>query len=309
VTQRSLAALGTSLVAVLALGLVIGIGKMPAKSDEPNAEEKPAPGKGKRAKEFIAAFEREDAAAVAAFWTPEGEYVDEDGNVTKGREALEKLYKEVFSTRKHPKLHVEVTSHREITSDVALEKGFTEVTDESGPPVSAAFSAVLVKKDGEWYFESVRESFARAPSNAEHFKDIEWLIGDWTSGTKKGEGSNASYSWAEGGNFIVSTFATTINGFPVVGGTQWIAWDAADKRVRSWSFYSRGGFGEAEWSHDGKTWTLNTTARTRDGKKASATNIITKVDDDHATWQLTKLTIDGKELPDPPPQKLMRVKE
>jgi uncharacterized protein (TIGR02246 family) len=302
-------ALGTSLAAVLTLGLVIGIGQMPAKSDEPAADSKPAPGKGKRAQEFIAAFNRGDAAALAAFWTPEGEYVDEDGNVTKGREALEKLYKEVFSTRKGAKLHVEVTSHRLITPDVALEKGFTEVTDDSGPPVSSAFSAVLVKKDGEWYFESVRESFARAPANAEHFKDLEWLIGDWTSGTKKGEGSNASYSWAEGGNFMVSHFATTVNGFPVVGGTQWIAWDAVDKKIRSWSFYSGGGFGQAEWSRDGNTWTITTTARTRDGKEASATNIVTKVDDDHATWQITKLTIGGKHLPDGPAQKLTRVKE
>jgi uncharacterized protein (TIGR02246 family) len=293
---------------VLVLGLVIGIGRMPAKSDEPAAESKPELGKGKRAQEFIAAFERGDAQAVAAFWVPDGDYVDEAGHVTKGRAALEKLYKQVFAERKGAKLTVHITSTRLVTPDVALQDGTTEVTSDSGPPTAAAFSAVLVKKDGEWYFESVRESEAHAPSNAGHFAELEWLIGDWSSGTRKGEGSTASYNWAEDGNFIVSTFATTINGFPVVGGTQWIAWDAVDKRIRSWSFYSRGGFGEAEWTRDGKTWTITTTARTRDGKKASATNILTKVDDDHVTWQLTRLTVDGKRMPDPAPQKMQRVR-
>jgi hypothetical protein len=137
---------------------------------------------------------------------------------------------------------------------------------------------------------------------------LEWLIGDWTTGAKKGEGSNASYSWAENGNFIISTFATTINGFPIVGGTQWIGYDAVDKKIRSWSFYSGGGFGEAEWTQDGKTWTIPTKARSKDGKQITATNILTRVDGDHATWQMTKLTVHGKQMPDPPPQKMMRVK-
>jgi hypothetical protein len=53
---------------------------------------------------------------------------------------------------------------------------------------------------------------------------------------------------------------------------------------------------------------MPTTARSRDGQKVSATNILTKVDDDHATWQMTKLTVDGKRLPDPAPQKMKRVK-
>lgn len=167
---------------------------------------------------------------------------------------------------------------------------------------------MLVKKDGEWYFESVRDAIAHPPSNAEHFEDLDWLIGNWTSGAEKGEGSRSSYTWAENQNFIVSSFATTLNGVPVVGGTQWIAWDAIDKQVRSWSFYSGGGFGEAVWTKDGSKWSIKTTARTADGKKVSATNVLTKVDADNATWQMTKLTVDGNLLPDPAPQRLKRVK-
>jgi hypothetical protein len=39
-------------------------------------------------------------------------------------------------------------------------------------------------------------------------------------------------------------------------------------------------------------------ARTAAGKKESATNIVTKTDNDHLTWQVTKLTMDGQSLPD-----------
>jgi uncharacterized protein (TIGR02246 family) len=297
-----------SLGAAVALGF-LEIGKVPAQPCEPEVKDKVVPGKGKRAKEFIAAFNRGDAKAVAGFWTPTAEYTDQVGRQYKGRAAIEKLYKKVFAARKGAKLTIIITSHRLLKPDVALEEGITEVTPADGSPSTAAgFSAVLVNIDGEWYFERVRDTVVQPPSNARHFEDIEWLIGDWTGEAEKGESARASYGWAENRNFIVSSFATTLNGLPVVGGTQWIGWDAVDKQIRSWSFYSGGGIGEAAWTKDGDKWAIKTTARTAAGKKVSATNVVTKLDDDHMTWQMTKLTVDGKEMPDPKPVKMKRVK-
>jgi hypothetical protein len=197
-----------------------------------------------------------------------------------------------------------------VSPEVLLNDGFTEVTPaDGGPPTTARFSAVLVKKDGAWYLQSVRDSVAYPPSNGDHLEDLGWLIGDWTGESEKGESGTASFDWAENENFIVSEFATTLNGIAVYGGNQWIGWDAIDKQIRSWSFYSGGGFGEAVWTRDGNKWSIKTTARTAAGQKVSATNVVTRTDDDHMTWQMTKLTVDGKELPDPKPLKLKRVKE
>jgi uncharacterized protein (TIGR02246 family) len=297
------------LAAALAFGpMLMRAEKMPAQPAQPGAKGKQAPAKGERAQEFIAAFNRGDAQALAGFWVPDGEYVDQVGRPFKGRAAIEKLYEKVFAERKGAKLAITVTSARAVTSDVTLEDGITEVTPaDGGPGTAAQFSAVLVKKDGVWLFQSVRESAAYPPSNAEHFDGLEWLIGDWTGETEKGESPKASYTWAENQNFIVSSFATTLNGLPVVGGTQWIGWDAVDKQVRSWSFYSGGGHGEAVWTKDGGKWSIKLTARTADGKKVSATNLLTRVDDDHATWQMTKLMVDGQPRPDSQPVKLKRV--
>jgi uncharacterized protein (TIGR02246 family) len=105
------------------------------------------------------AFNKGDAKAVAAFWTPDGDYVDPLGRTIKGRAAIEKLYENVFARSKGAKLTVVVTSTRMVGTDAALQDGITDVQPADGGPATAArFSAVLVKKDGAWYFESVRES-------------------------------------------------------------------------------------------------------------------------------------------------------
>ena len=307
---RTLVGPALCLAAALAVGQFAAVGNPPApQAARATVAAQPAAVKGQRAEQFVAAFNKGDAKAVAAFWTPGGEYIDEVGKQYKGRAAIERLYEKVFAANKGAKLSVTVTSARMVGTDAAIEDGITEVTPaDGGPGTAARFTAVLVKKDGEWYFESVRESVAHPPSNAEHFEEIEFLIGDW-AGEGKGESGTASYSWAENQNFIVSTFATTLNGIPVVGGTQWIGWDAIDKRIRSWTFYSGGGFGEATWAKEGGKWVTKVNARTADGKKVSATNTLSRTDDDHITWQISNLTVDGQSVPDPSPLKLRRVKE
>jgi uncharacterized protein (TIGR02246 family) len=304
-TGRGLA-LTVGLTAILAGGGLVALRTIPAGAEEPKAEEK-AVDKDRRAA-FLAAYDKGDAKAVAAFWTADATYVDQDGREYKGRKAIEKMYEKAFADNKGAKLAIHVTSFKRVSPDVVLEDGITEVTLAGGGfPIATRFSTVLVKKDGKWYLQSVHETEPQPPSNVEHLGDIEWLIGEWEGETEKGVSATASYDWAENQNFIVSKFATTLDGDPVVGGTQWIGWDAVDKRIRSWSFYSRGGFGEAVWTKEGKRWVLQTTARMANGKEASATNIVTKTDDDHLTWQVTKLTVGGESLPDPKPVKMKRV--
>jgi uncharacterized protein (TIGR02246 family) len=294
-------------VAAIVAGGYLAPGKMPAVADQPQVKEKEQPVKERRAA-FIAAFNRGDAKAVAAFWTEDATYVDQVGHEYKGRPAIEKLYEEVFAARKGAKLAIHVTDTKMVSPEVVLNDGLTEVTPaDGGPGTTAAFTAVLVKKDGEWYLQSVHDSVASPPSNGDHLEDLEWLIGEWAGESEKGESGNATFSWADNENFIVSEFATTLNGSAVYGGTQWIGWDAIDKQIRSWSFYSGGGFGQAVWTKDGDKWLIKTTARTADGQKVSATNVVTKADNDHMTWQMTKLTVDGKSLPDPKPVKMKRV--
>jgi uncharacterized protein (TIGR02246 family) len=300
-------ALALGFAALAAVGGYVASGKVPALAQEPPLKEQEHSAKERRA-EFIAAFNRGDARAVAGFWTEDATYVDEDGREYNGRPAIEKLYAKVFTVRKGARLAIHLTASKMLSPEVVLHDGITEVTPADGSPGDTTrFTAVLVKKNGEWYLQSVRDSVALAPSHAEHLEDLEWLIGEWTGESEKGESGSAAFHWAENDNFIVSSFATTVNGIPVDGGSQWIGWDAIDKQIRSWSFYSGGGFGEAVWTKNGNTWTLKTNARTADGKRASAINVVTRTDDDHMTWQMTHLIVDGQAMPESRPVKMKRV--
>lgn len=302
------AGVGLAAVVAMALGVVASHAQQQQQSTAP-AQGQEGTGYGPRAQAFIAAFNKGDAKAVAAFWTPEGDYTDQAGHKYKGRAALEKLYSRVFAERKGAKLKIIVTSLRLVTADVAIEEGITEVTPgEGGLPTAAKFTAVLVKKDGQWYFESVHDAVAQPPSNADHFEDLQWVLGDWAGEETKGESFRCGFAWAENKNFIVCSFATTLSGVPVLGGTQWICWDATEKKIRSFSFYSGGGIGEGVWSNTGKTWQIKTTAKSADGKRISATNTITQIDADTMTWQMTEVLVDGKAMPDAPATKLKRVK-
>src|SRR5947207_149738 len=146
-TTRRLWAVALGLAAALAVGQLIPVAKTRGGADEPKAEGKAAPGKGKRAREFIAAFEKGDAKAVAAFWTENADYVDQIGRAYKGRAAIEKMYEKFFAGKKGMKLNIIVTSARMVGTDVALEDGITEVTPaEGGLPSAARFAAVLVRR-------------------------------------------------------------------------------------------------------------------------------------------------------------------
>src|SRR5262245_44536446 len=102
-------------------------------ADEGKNQEKEGVAKGRRA-EFIAAFEKGDAKVVASFWTPDATYIDQAGREYKGRPAIEQLYRKIFAARKGAKLAVHILAMKQLTPEVVLEDGITEVTPAEGGP-------------------------------------------------------------------------------------------------------------------------------------------------------------------------------
>ena len=107
-----------------------------------------------------------------------------------------------------------------------------------------------------------------------------------------------SYRWTDNQCYILSEFKVQIGGRPVMTGSQRIGWDPLAKKIRSWVFDSEGGFGEGLWTREGNQWIVKMTGVTRDGKIASATNIITKVSKDRMTWQSRDRIVGGEKMPD-----------
>ena len=100
----------------LASVMLCGMPAMRAAETNPQAAEIT-----KTAEAFVEAFQKGDAKAVAAFWTPDGDYVDENSRVLKGRKAIEDSFAELFAAKKGLKVRIDVASLRFPAPDLAIE--------------------------------------------------------------------------------------------------------------------------------------------------------------------------------------------
>jgi uncharacterized protein (TIGR02246 family) len=289
--------------------MVIGLAVSPAWAQPAKGGAQDKEAIAKKGEAFIEAFHKGDAKAVAAFWMPDGDYTDQTGRQLKGREAIEKAFQTFFKENKGLKVRIESDSLRFVTPEVAIEDGTSFVIAADGsPPSRARYAIVHVKKDGQWFLSSVRDAPFVAPGNYEHLRGLEWAVGDWSAQNDKGEGEHLSVAWTDNQNFLIASFGATVKGVSVGRSTHWIGWDPESKRIRSWIFDASGGFGEGAWTKDGNKWVIKTTSVLQDGKKATATFLLGRVDADTLAVQATDRTVDGKAVPDTKEFKLKRVK-
>jgi uncharacterized protein (TIGR02246 family) len=292
---------------VLLLALTAGVFAGPGVGQQSKGDAADNDAIAQNAEAFIEAFGKGDAKALADFWTPDGDYTNQSGRQLKGRDAIEKAFQSFFAENKGLTVRIESHSLRFVTPEVAIEDGMTFVGNPEGlPPSRARYTIVHVKKDGKWLLSSVRDAPYSPPSNNEHLQGLEWAIGEWSAENDKGDSENLSLSWTDNQNFIVGTFEATVRGVSVGHATHWIGWDPQSKRIRSWIFDASGGFGEGAWTKDGDKWVIKTKSIQQDGKNATATFRIERVDADTLLLQGTERTVDGKPVADTKEFKLKR---
>jgi uncharacterized protein (TIGR02246 family) len=273
------------------------------KADEDQTRSADRKAIGQVSKDFVAAYNKADAQALARLWTAEGEYIVDDGTALRGRAAIEKAYQKFFAANPNLKLKERSESLRFVSRDTAIEEGYARTEKEKNNPVDTSrYSALYVREKGRWRLAVVREW----PDEGVTLREVAWLIGTWTAKTKDGE-VRTTYSWGLGKKFI-QVRITIKEKDRTVTGTQFIARDPRTDQLRSWVFESEGGFGEAVWTLDGKRWVLEAGGVQADGSELSATNILTRTGRDAFTWQSVDRTVDGEEVPDLPPVKVTRVK-
>ena len=81
---------------------------------------------------FVAAFNKQDAKAIAALWTEDGEYIEESGRRFAGREAIEKGYAELFVGNPAAQMKIAIDSLRLVGPNAAIEDGRAII--EPAPP-------------------------------------------------------------------------------------------------------------------------------------------------------------------------------
>jgi uncharacterized protein (TIGR02246 family) len=262
----------------------------------------------KISEELTRAFEKGDAKAIGTYFTQEGEYVDDEGVSLRGRAALEKAYGEFFAKRVQLKAESKTDKIRFVGKDTAVEEGTFTVQAKDRPANTSHFSALYVREDGRWRIAMLKE-WGDEKANRPQLQDLAWLIGTWESDGPQ-ENARTTYEWADSKKFIVCRFTITSkkDKSTVSTGTKVIGIDPAYDLIRSWTFSSDGGIGEATWTHDGERWVIDSRATLADGAATSAVNHLTRTGDEGFTWRAVQRTLEGERQPDIAPVKVKRVK-
>jgi uncharacterized protein (TIGR02246 family) len=278
------------------------------------AQEKPAEGPAARQEVLTlltrleTSFNSGDAKKLAACWTENGEFVGPGGARAIGREAIEKLFTDNMAARKDSaKLQIHVTNLRLVNDSLALVEATAEIkpaVTTGGAPLS---DFVLVKQNDRWLIENAHEIMTHLPPQANHLKELDWLLGEWSSETSKaGITLHSTCDWTSNQAFMIRRFTVEGKEIFLHGGTEVVGWDPRTNRIRSWVFDSDGGFGENVWVHDGKRWLVKFSGTLADGSQVSATHVVTKVDAGTFSLQSKDRIVNGAAQPDIPEVEMKR---
>ncbi|MBS0260397.1 MAG: SgcJ/EcaC family oxidoreductase [Planctomycetes bacterium] len=263
----------------------------------------------KGAETFVAAYNKHDAKAVAALFAPKAEITDEQGNLVKGRDAIEQEYKSVFEDAPEGKIFIDIESVRVLTPNIAVEEGLvrSQPVPDGAEDVSS-YIAVHVKVEGQWMIGSVKDFALETPKLTanDHLQDLAWLIGEWVEESPESV-VHTLCDWHDNGNFLIQEFRVQISGQVAMSGTMRIGWDAVRKQFKSWVFDSHGGNAEGIWIQAGDTWIVKSHGATAAGETASATYLYRPIDDDTIGWSAVDRVIDG-ELQDDIPEIVIKRK-
>ena len=248
---------------------------------------------------YVAAFNKADAKSLAALWAPEAVYTNPltDEEVV-GREAIEGQFASIFAEAKGVQLESTTLSIGFVSPNVAVEQGVAKVIRPDQTAEESEYSAVYVKRDGQWLLDRVTEEVVPVvASNYEQLRELEWMVGRWVDRDDEATVVTECH-WTRNNNFLVRSFMVQVNDSIHMSGMQIIGWDPAAKQIRSWVFDSDGGFGQATWKKKEDRWFIQQSGILPDGRKSASLNIIRFVDEKTCMIQSVNRTVDAELLPD-----------
>jgi uncharacterized protein (TIGR02246 family) len=246
---------------------------------------------------FVKAYNEKDAKALGALFTPEAEIEDEDGEVTRGRDAIVSRFSGIFKERGGDRLTVETDSLRFLGTDLAIEEGTASLTARTGePPDANRYSVIYARQDGHWLHARIRDEQPDEVSPHEQLLQLEWMLGEWVNEGDDGI-VKTHCKWSDDGNFLLREFDVKVEGRIALSGTQRIGWDGQRKQFRTWVFDDRGGFAEGLLSRDGERWITRASGVRSDGKSVSVTTAFTALGKDRILWETLERTVGGQVEP------------
>jgi uncharacterized protein (TIGR02246 family) len=228
-----------------------------------------------------AAFNRHDAKAVSDSFLPEGELVDDNGNVIRTREAIEAHYAEIFKTNPKSQMKVANETIRLIGDSLAMFDGIAEVKPSATEAMRRTrFAAVLSKQGNDWRLASIRdlEDDENDPAVIrDKLTAVSFLVGEWVEENGAFR-VHTNCQWSEDKQSLVQKFTMSGPNVKNLSGTQRIGWDPGTQKIKSWTHDAQGGHAEALWTSHGANWIVKSTATNSDGDACSMTTVYAPVD-------------------------------
>jgi uncharacterized protein (TIGR02246 family) len=258
---------------------------------------------------YAQTFNKHDAAATAALWSPTGAYETQDtGQRLEGREAIQADLADLFRKSPGIQLSIHVDRVHFILPVAARVNGRAIVKVPDEDPQQTCFSAILTQREEQWWLDIAEEaeSVPIAMVGAA-LKDLEWLVGSWRDQSDDIR-VDTRIEWAPGGSFLIWAYTIHIKDQDTPQeGTQVIGWDPRSKQLLSWTFESDGSFGVGAWSRNGDEWLARLTYTSATGELATATQVISKINNNQFKAQMVGLEVDGVPMPALEPVTVVRV--
>jgi hypothetical protein len=142
------------------------------------------------------------------------------------------------------------------------------------------------------------------PSNYEHLKAYDALIGTWTVKGRWFEDSlgvptkdkpfeaRIAFRWILDKNVVECEWSLKLEGVSEISGKSLTGWDRADTRILIGGMDSAGSYGAgiATIEDDGKKWVIVNRGVDRRGRKTTDTTILVLKDANSFTWQIKDRT-------------------
>ena len=260
---------------------------------------------------YLDAFNRHDAIALAAHWVKDGENLDLDtGNRIVGQPAVEHVFDQLFARDETARIGFQLDSIRPIRDDVVVVDGLSRMSLTDQEPRRSRFSAVLVRHEDRWLMESVRESAASAePTIRDRLQQLNWLRGFWED-ISDGLTVSLQCEWNEEETFLIRRHLITKElgqrgaeerlamGIPALlpteeaskkeadrlSITEYIGWDPGHGKICSWLFCSDGRTAHFAWQRNGNAWLLQSLSDTSNNKSPTQ-YLLQRAGDDELTLE------------------------
>lgn len=250
-----------------------------------------------QADNYAKAFVAGDYKTIANMWAPDGIFTDIDGQVWRGRSAIEAYFKSSFECFGAQPIRIAVDSIKFLGDNIAIEEGHSRLLQGHAIDVVSHYMVVHLKVDNKWQMYAVTETPC-PDAVIGSLKDWEWLIGDWSAKPSQSATVNLKAAWATGHNFIRCLFESESSVTGKKSSMVIIGRDPSNGQIISWHFDPSGGFGSGKWLKDGQTWIERARSVECNGITGSALYILHKLDGNTFTWRSTQRYLGNSQLPD-----------